>query len=539
MPGLSDIVQHAIAAELARCPHGTRTATVKRLAGIYGVSVATIYRIAQRDGAKRARTPNHPEYREWVKVAVALTHRKPGRPAPLDLAIEAAIKAGQLPPEAAQLPLGTAQRIRRELKLTPRPKRTHRLAADYPMQACQVDGSSSQYLSVEHRLEDGDYLLKLHHAPYPASGYKNKPLGPDRLRVYLYSLWDLCTGYPLARYVVARGEGAFDIMDFLCWAFAGGIDPRIPFHGLPEDLWSDGGPLKAQFAQDLLDRLDINFVLGTPYAKERMGGVERTHRTRWSRFEGTLFMSGEDRITLSELNARLVEFTIRENAHRQARCRIGGRVVTRTAAWIAGVNGRPKDKPLRKLPENAMATLAAADRRKVDQNGILRWGGLEYELDRFHSCRVSVRRALDGSGFVVAEDEKTGERAVAKLYEPRPYGTVIGNPKTALDQVIEEQAGVTGGALYVPGAVQAPANLVSLPARSAEAAPLDNPLDAGHYPSLDAALAAFATIYPHPLSPPHRALVIERIEQANLARDAVRELALGLSGLAGSQEAPG
>ena len=67
------------------------------------------------------------------------------------------------------------------------------------------------------------------------------------------------------------------------------------FHGVPDDLWSDQGPLfKSSAARDLLNRLGIRLVTGEPYAKERMGGVERAHRHRWARFEGALFLHGID-----------------------------------------------------------------------------------------------------------------------------------------------------------------------------------------------------------------------------------------------------
>ena len=96
----------------------------------------------------------------------------------------------------------------------------------------------------------------------------------QRLRVIVYAVWDMCTGYTLARYTVAKGENALDAMNFLCWALAGKDDPRIPFHGVPDDLWSDQGPLlKSAAARDLLSRLGIRLVKGAPHAKERMGGV--------------------------------------------------------------------------------------------------------------------------------------------------------------------------------------------------------------------------------------------------------------------------
>lgn len=272
MPGLTESVKRHIADALEGCGRGERSKMAKRLADAYGVSVATVYRAAERKGPKRARAPLKPEYREYVKTVVRHAHRAP-KPIPLEIVRDALVEEGTLPPRALEMPLGTMHRLVRELGLTASPKRTHRLSADYPMQAVQIDGSSSEHLVVVRALEDGDYLLKLHRRPWSASGYKNKPLGPERLRVWVYSIWDMCTGYALARYTVARGENALDAMDFLCWSLAGHADPRIPFHGKPDDLWSDQGALfKSGPAQDLLERLDIEPVMGEAYNKTRMGG---------------------------------------------------------------------------------------------------------------------------------------------------------------------------------------------------------------------------------------------------------------------------
>ena len=104
-------------------PRGERAATAQRLAAHYSVSRATVYRITDLGGARRPRRPARLEYRGWVRVAIPWSHRAP-KPVPMDLAIAAVIKAGDLPPEAARMPLSTVHRLRAQLDLTPRPKRS-------------------------------------------------------------------------------------------------------------------------------------------------------------------------------------------------------------------------------------------------------------------------------------------------------------------------------------------------------------------------------------------------------------------------------
>lgn len=528
MPGLSAQIKQQIAADLAGAAHGERGTLAKRLAAQFGVSLATIYRCAGRQGKPRPRAAAKPQYREWVRVAVALVHQAP-KGLPLDLAIAAGVEAGLLPAEAGAMPLQTAYRIARAMGLRDRPRRTHRLHADYPMQAVQIDGSTSEYLVVDKILPDGDYRLKLHRKPTPASGYKNKPLGPDRLRVQVYALWDMCTGYQLARYAVAKGENALDAMDFLCWALGEEKDIRIPLHGVPDDLWTDQGPLfKSGPACELLERLDIHLVTGEAYAKERMGGVERSHRTRWNRFEQSLFLRAQDSLTLSELNGRLVEFTVAENARHRSRTPVAGRATDRAAAWVALVNGR--DKPLRQLPPNALATMAREVRRWVDNNGILRWDGVEYALERLHSQWVIARRAMDDTNNVVVEDD-SGQRHTARPYQARPYGEIIAAAKSPLERLKDEPPGLAGVDLYAPSSSASDRpGVFSMPTRSRQAAALDNPLDASRYASLDDAMQAFSAIYPCALGA-NRAAVVERITAAGLKKNAVRDLAQDLNGL--------
>ena len=534
---------------LSQTPRGSRTRAVSRLASLYGVSEATVWRAAAVGGKKRKRSPQRPSYRDWTRSAVAIAHRAP-RPVPLDLAIRAGLESGELPPEAAAMPVATARRIAREELGLRRPKRRSRMRADYPMQAVQIDGSSYEHLVPLRRLEsaDGDdWLLRLHRRPYAASGYKNKPLGPDRHRVLIYALWDMCTGYIVSRYTVARGEDALGAIDFLCWALEDRDDARAPLCGIPDDLWTDHGPLfKSAAAADLLRRLGIALVNGAPYEKERMGGVERSHRTRWSRFERSLFLRAETELSLGDLNSRLAEFEARENANRPSRTKVAGRTVSRTAAWVALTNGRPTDNPLRRMPENPMRTLTREARRRVDIAGIVRWQGREYEVEaaaapRFVGRGVIARHGLAADAdrdALVIEDLATGERALAHPYRPRAYGDIRSAPATPLERLTEADVvarrtarDVAGADLFDPRRAKAPSGLLSIPARTSDADPLDDPLRSGCYEHLDQAMRALVALYPHRLSPANRAAAAAYLERHRLARSAVVELANRLLGL--------
>lgn len=530
---LSESARRAIADELRGAPHGARAETVARLATTLGVSAATVYRAARVGGTPRKRAPARPRYRQWVAAAVRIGQEcHPDDPPPLDSLVAAGIESGVLPPEAAAMPIATAYRVARELGLVAKDRRTQRLDADYPNQALQFDGSTSKYLVVKRALGNGDWLLELHVKPTPARGYKNKPLGPDRTRVVYYGMWEMCTGYSLSRAVVARGENAFDEMAFLCWALEEKADRRIAFHGLADDVWFDqGNVFRSAAAGDLIERLDMNPNPGRPYNKERMGGVERSHRARWARFERELFLLRTPTIRLSELNDRLLESHVKENARRPSRTLVAGRVASRASAWVALVNARPADNPLRKIVPNAIETMAKEKTGAwIDANGIVRWEGGSFEVPQWHSMSVTLRRPLvEGPDRVVVEDPKSGERRIALPYERRPYGTVRAQPKSALEELAETATEFAGADLHRPGRAEADPRVVGIPARSAEARPLEDPLDAGRHPDIETALAAFRALYPHPLRPDHLALLVERIEEAGLAKGAVVDLAQGLT----------
>ena len=462
------------------------------------------------------------EYRDWTRTIIAWQHpsgvSKPTRP---EDARRAAITAGALPPEAAEMPIPTFYKVRRELDLVPRAKRSHRLSAELPMQVCLVDASGSEYLVVDGPYAGDETRLKLHLNPLPQAGYKNKPVSRDRLRCWVYALWDMCTGVYRARYCVARGENALDAASFVCWALKRSVDRRVVLHGVPErglDLWSDLGPLgRSADAVELLDRLNITPVLpGGGYQKERMGGVEKTHSVRWA-FERTFFYLGRKAsLTLAEVNARLQEFEVRENRRRPARMLVDGKRLSRNAAWVALTNQRPKGNPLRLLPEDPMDTMANVARRKIDVNGIVRWGGVEYESKDWHDRWVIAYRAATGPrDTLTIEDEVTRKRQTIGLVPRGRYGEIRTAPATALEQLRAEDAGVDRKSvdLFAPATG---ASVVPIPARTAPAAHLENPLDATRCRDADEGMWVFDSHFTQycrePLTAEQRAKVEAHIQ---------------------------
>ena len=206
-------------------------------------------------------------------------------------------------------------------------------------------------------------------------------------------------------------------------------------------------------------------------------------------------------------------------------------MLSRTAAWLALTQRRPADRPLRRLPDNPLATLAHSARRTIDANELIHWDGVVYESAEWHARTVIVRRRMDGSGDLVIEDPATGERRIARRYTLRAYGDVRTSPASPLDKLIADDADRArpGADVYAPGAAPA---VVPMPPRTAPAAPLENPLDGGRCRNLREAWRAFVEIYPHPLKPAQRARLERHFLAAELDRDDVIAIAQELAAAA-------
>ena len=129
------------------------------------------------------------------------------------------------------------------------------------------------------------------------------------------------------------------------------------------------------------------------------------------------------------------------------------------------------------------------------------------------------------------EDERSGERHVAVRYQARGYGEIRGVPATPLEQLSPPPAERRAADLYAPRSAEEAGNVQALPARSAPAANLENPRDAERHRDLAEAMRAFVALYPQPLSPANRALVVRHLTDRDLDKQATVELAQELSAL--------
>lgn len=536
--------------ELEALPQGEKTARIDAFAALLGMSRATVYRHLEKSRLNDTRTrksaPIKPLYKEWTGIMMTLALKPPdGKPVALIDARAAAVAAGLIPEAAMHVAIETFHRLAREMGLREPDRKINAVAAEYAHQAVLLDASSSAYFSVVRELPDGDYLLKLNPRPHP--DYKNKPVGKERLRCIVYGFWEMYSGYQWATYTVSMGENGYDAMAALLEFSQPKADPRDPVYGLMEQLWVDQGPIaKLGASVDLIERLGIELLKGEPYVKERMGGVEQTHRRRWE-FERTFYLTlvnsplahtGEEpekrvltpaekgEITLSELNARCAAHRARINAN-HARFQPGK---TKLQAWSLSAAARARaGNPIRRLPENAIETMATEVRRRVDQHGVVRWDNQLYEVaDGLHSRWVVARRALD-DGRVIVEDIETGKRYETKPFVPRTLGEYRAFPKSPVDKAKELGAGVSVASPYVPAEGS---NIVALPARTRAPDPLPNPLEAGKYGSLGEALRAFADWHGMPAFaldyPEEFDAAVELIQENGLSKEYVRKLALEL-----------
>ena len=93
---------------------------------------------------------------------------------------------------------------------------------------------------------------------------------------------------------------------------------------------------------------------------------------------------------------------------------------------------------------------------------------------------IARRPAADGKAGaeIIVELEGTGERRVARAWEPRPHGFVRAIPATPL-AVLRAEAPAGGAGADVYAKRSAAPSVARLPARSEAAAPLADPLDIG------------------------------------------------------------
>lgn len=512
-PALVEQIRH----ELRHAPHGHKSVVAKRWSQVLGVTVQQVYRLAA-DEQKQARSSStaRPEYREWAKVVMMIKKRPPEGAGEIstDQAIEIAAGKGLIPLEALSVPVGTFDRIIRSFGVTKKKRRFTRYQASKPNEAHHVDASSSKFFFV-HRKAGNDYVLRLHRPG--ANGYKNKPIPCDRLRPWIYGLVDDHSGRMIARYTVAAGESMSDTLLFLQHAWS-----EV---GLPEQLIADQGVLKKGLpSQDLIKRLDVALPEMMPYEKEAHGKIERPWRTAWQRFE-KIFFAVDDwhkyEITEAELNRRFELFL--ETDYNQLPHRFE-RDITRMQAWRRiSLHGG-----IVTIPENALATAARREKRKVGADGILQYDGGIYEVRGLHEAWVWVYEGVFEDRLIV-QDIETGSKYEVIRFEPVPLGEYRAHPDTPHQKAVKESANlnVTDDALPYRESPEKVRSIVEMPIRETERA-IEDPFDIASYANMEAAIAEVVSILGTKPLPEERRAIEELIAENGMDREFVRNLALEL-----------
>jgi hypothetical protein len=260
---------------------------------VLGISRNAFYREVREWGEMKDRKPRRdkgerkmaiPDLKEKVERLWQLKHRPPPgvRLGSTETALIYGVETGQVPPELLGVPIGSLNRMARELGLQANSERQTRWQAAYANQLHQFDSSHSEHF-FPVRPDGDDWILRLR-----PRRMKNKEK-VEGLAVIAYGLCDDHSGLRLSRYTVAAGESALGSLEFLKWAWS--YDPgHAPFEGWPDELYVDNGPLVRHKAFDeFAARLGLKVTAHLPYKSRCTGKVENNWRTQWRKFENQYF----------------------------------------------------------------------------------------------------------------------------------------------------------------------------------------------------------------------------------------------------------
>ena len=301
-----------------------------------------------------------------------------------------------------------------------------RFQAEYSNQVHQFDLTGSPYLEVV-KAEGDDYLIR-RRSPRARLSKEQKR---DGLRLWIAGIVDDFSGLAALKYVVHRGESAALCRQFLMDAWCG-LDAELPLRGLPEIIYCDNGSFsKTEETQNFLSQemgVAVELKTHEAYRARSTGKIERNWRSVKGNFE-TSFLSGKEYWLLSELNAMLVKWCVRQG---EARHRM--LPMTKCEAYLKNLRGEvriPADDALR----NAFRTFE----RTVDGSGVFRLDNIFYRLPaEMRAQRILVYR--NAAGEVVAECPLTGARVAAEVYEgPQAFGEFESFRETEMERTAKRR----------------------------------------------------------------------------------------------------
>lgn len=299
---------NAIAAQLGKLPHGTKSAFMQKEAEKLNMSVAKLYKELERvmmkperkrrsDAGKTALTLQDAQ---MISALILETMRKNGkRLMTVERAVEVLIANKEIDPtrvdkESGEVLTLSTSTIIRALKL-------YKLHPDQLLQPAPVNAMQSLY--PNHVWEIDASLCVLFYLPKQGKDtglrmmnadefYKNKPKNIVKIeqdRVWRYVISDHCSGCLFVWYVFG-GENS----ENLCEAFIQAMQPKAdilkdPMRGRPTDVMLDAGSANTGYGfQNLCKQLGVNVLInkvGNPRSK---GQVENGNNLVELDFESSL-----------------------------------------------------------------------------------------------------------------------------------------------------------------------------------------------------------------------------------------------------------
>lgn len=504
---------------------GDKRRIIEKWAGMLSVSPQTIYKILPKNPTRRKRAAARllDGIEDAARVIAMLKYSAPEHRGaiPTRDAKENALLNHLIDERFSAVPVGTFDRVIRELGINQQRRRVQRFQAERPNEMHHVDASSSDCFYVAEELPGGDYLLRLHKGH---RDYKNKPIPVDGLRPWYYGVVDDHSGVFCARMIAARGESAADNMDFLCYAWS--QQEGKDLYGLPDKLKGDLGPMmRSPEFKEFLGRLVVDVDPSLPEIKEAHGKIEVCWSKMWRSFEKAYFMASDWKsftITMSELMERFNRWTARynQNPHRFER------KLTKKQVWER-IN-RHGGAVL--MPENALHTIVRRWSREVKQDGTFSIDATLYEVKGLHDASVWVYQGVFDNKMVVV-DRATGNKYEVDDFTPHKLGDFKAAPETGYQKTRKAAQELTGvkNLLYTPEhqemiKTEQPRNIIKMPVKTT-IRELQNPLDLDRYHDINQAMRDLQTLSGSVFMGSERNELMEYIRENGMSRRFVADLA--------------
>jgi hypothetical protein len=370
---------------LKKAVNGEKDRIVAEYAKMTGLSTATLYRRAKKNGFDAGRKKREDkgvlrcgltdEQIEYIAALIHATARdNKGGIMPVERAIQIAEDNGIL--ARGQISAARMQQLLREREISKKHMREAtphvEMKSDFPNEVHLVDVS----VCIQYYLKNGRMRVMKE-----SEFYKNKPdnFAKIKTRLLRYLLVDHFSGAFHLKYFDTTGETAINLFEFLCEGWLPKSDPRLPFHGVPfYMLWDAGSAALSKPMQEMFERLGIKTPEGLPHNPRRQGAVETMHNVIEQWFESGLKI--QPATSVEQLNAWAQDWSIHFQATK-AHTRHG---MTRTACWL-----QIKPEQLRVTTFEVLQQLFArpAEERTVDGTRSISFMGKTYRLRHIDGIR--------------------------------------------------------------------------------------------------------------------------------------------------------